>query len=98
MSIARIENQEEETVLKKDGGLSAINVKNIALKAAKSFSGKPLEIILVFSFITTALGELFGRKYSGDWYIMLFTILIIFTIKEIVCPKLQFNKEINKKL
>ena len=48
-------------------------------KVAKS---GPLDFIAVFCFITTGIGELIGRKCSGEWYAILFILLIILFIKE----------------
>ena len=48
-------------------------------KVAKS---GPLDFIAVFCFITTAIGELIGREYGVDWYVILFILLIILFIKE----------------
>ena len=48
-------------------------------KVAKSGS---LDFIAVFCFITTAIGELIGREYGMDWYVILFILLIILFIKE----------------
>ena len=42
----------------------------------------PLDFIGVFCFITTAIGELIGREYGMDWYVILFILLIILFIKE----------------
>lgn len=42
----------------------------------------PLDFIAVFCFITTAIGELIGREYGIDWYVILFILLIILFIKE----------------
>lgn len=95
MSISKIENQNKQSILQKEGTLFLSNTKNITSKVIKSFSGKPLEAILVFSYITTALGELFGRDYSWKWYGLLLLILIVFMVKGLVEPKTIFTEKKN---
>ncbi len=87
MSISTSNNQNRKAIIKKEGGISTFNVKKIMSTALKSLPGKPLELILVFAFITTSIGELFGRNYGWKWYSIIILILVLFVVKELVDSK-----------
>lgn len=87
MSLARGKFEQPKQPTTKAKTVEVINKfgRNIQ-KVAKSGS---LDFIAMFCFITTAIGELIGREYGTDWYVILFILLITLFIKEI--------KLINKK-
>jgi len=97
MSISTSNDQNRKAVLKRDGGLPLITVKNVVSNALKSLPGKPLELILVFAFVTTSLGELFGRDYGWKWYALLLLILAAFVVKEVVEPKPIIERKVAEK-
>jgi len=85
----------KKSELTKEASLPIVNVKHIISKTLKSVAGKPLELILIFSVITTAIGELFGRDYGMKWYTLIGVILLIYVVKDIIDPMLK--KEIKGK-
>ena len=56
-------------------------IKTFLEATAQSIKKDALEFILVFSFATTAIGELFGRNYENKWYLLLIVILTAYLIK-----------------
>lgn len=72
-----LQKQAVETVFNGNAGWARRTLREMA----KEISGKSLEFIFVFSFITTAIGELFGRDYSNRWYGLIVLILIAFLVK-----------------
>lgn len=83
MSISTGESQfEKQPALKKQRIIGTVfsgmgkPVKNFLKAAIQNISGNGLEFVFIFSFTTTAIGELFGRDYSNRWYFLLFIIFI----------------------
>lgn len=93
MSISRNNNPAKQEGIKREARMPIINVKNAVSKALKALSGKALELILVFSFLSTAIGELFGRAYGLKWYILLFIILVVYILERIFIIKPEETKE-----
>jgi len=87
MSMSRGINQAKQAGIVREARMPIINVKNAISKTLKALSGRALEVILVFSFISTAIGELFGRAYGLKWYILLAVILVAYVIKETIALK-----------
>lgn len=87
MSMSRGSNPAKQAGIRREAKMPIINVRNVVSKTLKALSGKALESILVFSFLSTAIGELFGRAYGLKWYILLVVILVAYVVKEVVASK-----------
>lgn len=91
MSISNVYNQNKQTSLKRETSLAVINVRQAIGKLFKAIPGNTIDFILIFCYITTALGELFGRKYGFCWYSLLIILLAVFLVKELLGLKIKPN-------
>lgn len=71
----------------REASLSAVNVRQTFGRLVKAIPGKPIDFITIFCYITTALGELFGRDFGWKWYGTILLLLAVFVAKEVVEPK-----------
>lgn len=95
MSIST-DNQSENkrSVLKRDAALPVINIRQTVGSVFKALPKKTLDLIVIFGFITTAIGELFGRNYGWKWYSLLLLLLVAFVVKEVVEPAPKEDKKL----
>jgi len=94
MSISIQNNSNRKSVLTKDGGLPAINIRRTLTSFAKYIPKKTLDFIVLFAFISTSLGELFGQSYDWKWFIIILLLLAAFMVKEVVEPSPKEDKKL----
>lgn len=81
-------------MLVRDGGLPAINFRRSLSSFVKYIPKKTLDFIVLFAFISTSLGELFGREYSWEWFMVILLLLAAFVVKEVVEPSPKEDKKL----
>jgi len=78
MSISTGNNQEPEItrsrLMKKD------TIYKVMEKTTGLIQNSPVAIIMVFSYLITAISELLNNEMSWKWYLALLVITTIFTI------------------
>jgi len=84
MSISTSNNQNKRSVTTKDIVSSSNTIKRTFGAIANFVPKNTLDFIVILSFTTTAMGELFGRCYGIKWYILLLFLLIAFLTKETI--------------
>lgn len=84
MSLSRGSQPDQQ--IKKERLLSGYNSKAIFKKAMQKISDDSLDFVFVLCLSITAIGELFGRQFSGKWYFVVGLITIVEIVKKIVYP------------
>jgi len=78
MSISTGNNQEPE--ITRSRLMKKATISKVMEKTTGLIQNSPVAIIMVFSYLITAISELLNNEMSWKWYLALLVITTIFTI------------------